>query len=132
MPGRIVALDNGKAISMPIALRELRKLNHELVIHLDAAAFQAAASPLRDADAVIATVGFKVTARMLADAPRLRVVASTGIGVDIFDVDYATKNGLVVAHSRAPEHVIGMAEASILLILACIHDLPGEIGRAHV
>jgi glyoxylate reductase len=56
-------------------------------------------SALADADAVISIVTDKIDARMIASAPRLRVISNFGVGVDNIDVDTATRAGIAVGHT---------------------------------
>jgi len=41
----------------------------------------------------------KIDARMIADAPRLRVISNLGVGVDNIDLDAATRAGVAVGHT---------------------------------
>ena len=56
---------------------------------------------LAAADALIVRSATKVTAEVLAQAPKLRMVHRAGVGVDNVDVEAATRRGIVVAN--APE-----------------------------
>lgn len=55
--------------------------------------------------------------------PNLRAVLSPVIGFDWIDVDAATRRGIVVTNSEAPENREGMAEATILLLLSLLYRL---------
>jgi D-3-phosphoglycerate dehydrogenase len=78
---------------------------------------------LADADALIVRSATKVTAEVLAQAPRLRVVGRAGVGVDNVDVDAATRRGIVVAN--APEsNVISAAEHTVGLLVALARNIP--------
>jgi D-3-phosphoglycerate dehydrogenase / 2-oxoglutarate reductase len=67
----------------------------------------------RDAEAIL-TCFTPVTARMIESAPRLRVVARFGIGVDNIDVDAATRRDIPVTNvpvyclDEVAEHVIAL------------------------
>jgi glyoxylate reductase len=56
-------------------------------------------SALVDADAVLSTVTDKIDARMIAGAPRLRVISNLGVGLDNIDVEAATRAGIAVGHT---------------------------------
>jgi glyoxylate reductase len=56
-------------------------------------------SALADADAVLSMVTDKIDARMIASAPRLRVISNLAVGVDNIDVDAATRTGIAVGHT---------------------------------
>jgi D-3-phosphoglycerate dehydrogenase / 2-oxoglutarate reductase len=64
----------------------------------DAVAFVARPGPreLADAEGAIVRADVVVDAALLASAPRLRVLARTGVGVDLVDVEAATARGIAV------------------------------------
>lgn len=72
----------------------------------------------KDADAVLVSTRERVTPRILKACPRLRIVAKATIGVERIDVDAAAELGILVVNSPAPENFLGMAEATIGLMLA--------------
>lgn len=78
---------------------------------------------IADADAVLTRGRGRVTAELLAAAPRLRTVARCGVGVDNIDVDAASARGIPVlfapgtATSTLAEHTLG-------LMLAACRQLP--------
>ena len=78
----------------------------------------ALATDLAEADALLVRSATKVTADLLAAAPRLRVVARAGTGVDNVDVGAASARGVLVVNSpgansiSVAEHACGMTSAS--------------------
>ena len=54
---------------------------------------------LANADAVLSMITDKIDARVIADAPRLRVISNLGVGVDNIDLDAATRAGIAVGHT---------------------------------
>jgi phosphoglycerate dehydrogenase-like enzyme len=76
-----------------------------------------------DADAAIISPGQPVPAEVLRAAPRLRMVSSPVVGVDHIDVDVATELGIVVANCPTDEIIIGMAEASVMFMVALLLQL---------
>jgi D-3-phosphoglycerate dehydrogenase len=72
---------------------------------------------LADADAIVVRSATKVTAALIAAAPRLRVVARAGTGVDNVDVPAASARGIVVMNAPGANS-ISVAELAIGLILA--------------
>jgi len=78
---------------------------------------------LADADALIVRSATKVTADVLEQAPRLKVVGRAGVGVDNVDVEAATRRGIVVAN--APEsNVVSAAEHTLGLLVALARNIP--------
>ncbi len=78
---------------------------------------------LADADALIVRSATKVTADVLALAPRLKVIGRAGVGVDNVDVEAATRRGIVVAN--APEsNVVSAAEHTVGLLVALARNIP--------
>jgi D-3-phosphoglycerate dehydrogenase len=83
-------------------------------------------SELQDADALIIRGGIKVDAKLLAQAPRLKVVGRADVSVDNIDLDAATRNGVLVMNtpgSNAPS----VAEHTLGLMLAMAHRIPQAI-----
>ena len=78
---------------------------------------------IRGADAVIVRSGAKITADVLAQADRLRVIGRAGIGVDNVDVEAATKRGIVVMNTPGGSNVT-TAEHAITLLLALARNVP--------
>jgi D-3-phosphoglycerate dehydrogenase len=84
----------------------------------DAAALAEAA---RDADAIM-TCWAKVPESVLAAAPRCRIVARMGIGLDNIDVAAATRRGIVV--TNVPDYCLAeVAEHTIALLLALARNV---------
>jgi phosphoglycerate dehydrogenase-like enzyme len=65
-----------------------------------------------------AWISGRVTAQDLERAPMLRLVVSPAIGVDGIAIAAATERGILVCNSPSPANAIGVAEATIGLILA--------------
>lgn len=80
-----------------------------------------------EADVIVASLHPRYPRDVLAAAPRLRLVTSTGIGFDRIDVAAATELGILVANCPAPENVVGVAEATILLAVALLHQLQARL-----
>ena len=75
------------------------------------------AHDLADADALIVRSATKVTAPLIEAAPRLRVIARAGTGVDNVDVAAASARGVVVMNAPGANS-ISVAELAIGLMLA--------------
>jgi D-3-phosphoglycerate dehydrogenase / 2-oxoglutarate reductase len=76
-----------------------------------------------DADAAIVSPGQPFPADVLRAASRLRMVSSPVVGVDHIDVDVATELGIVVANCPTDEIIIGMAEATVMFMVATLLQL---------
>jgi D-3-phosphoglycerate dehydrogenase len=72
---------------------------------------------LHDADALVVRSATKVTAPMIAGAPRLRAIARAGTGVDNVDVAAATARGIVVMNAPGANS-LSVAELALGLMLA--------------
>ena len=76
----------------------------------------------RDADAIIARLG-QITAGVIAAAPRLRIVACHGSGVDCVDMAAATARRVVVTNA-GPSNAGAVAEYTFALLLALLRKIP--------
>ncbi|MGE4064259.1 MAG: NAD(P)-dependent oxidoreductase [Rhodospirillaceae bacterium] len=102
---------------------------HSVVRYRSVADFAATPDALASAS-VLYAVGFcPVTRAQMERAPHLRAVISTWTGTEGFDERAATGLGIVVGNGQIPENTESMAEATILMILACIYDLNGAQQR---
>src|ERR671924_1363070 len=81
------------------------------------------ARDLVQADALIVRSATRVTASLLAAAPRLRVVARAGTGVDNVDVPAASDRGIVVMNA-AGANSVSVAEHVFALLLALTRSVP--------
>lgn len=121
------------AVSAPIAEyafapveEELRRRGHAVTRYRDVATFLAKEDALAAAD-ILYCGGVPCTRALLERAPKLRAVVTPWIGVEGIDVAAATALGIVVANGQVPENYLSMAEATIMLVLACLHNFPEKI-----
>lgn len=84
------------------------------------------AAHLAGADGLVVHSRERVSAEALQDARRLRVIAKLGIGVEKIDVPAATAAGILVTNTPVAENYQGLAEATVLLLLALVKDLPAK------
>ncbi|MDF5753376.1 phosphoglycerate dehydrogenase [Spongiactinospora sp. TRM90649] len=77
---------------------------------------------LAEADALIVRSATQVDAEALSHAPRLRVVARAGVGLDNVDVDAATKAGVMVVNAPT-SNITSAAEHTVALILASARNV---------
>lgn len=78
---------------------------------------------LAGADALVVRSATKVTAAVMAAAPRLRAIARAGTGVDNVDVKAATARGIVVMNAPGANS-ISVAELAVALMLALSRSIP--------
>ncbi|MFC7534323.1 phosphoglycerate dehydrogenase [Actinoplanes sp. GCM10030250] len=72
---------------------------------------------LAGADAVIVRSATSIDAEALASAPRLRVVARAGVGLDNVDLPAATARGVLVVNAPT-SNIVSAAEQAVALLLA--------------
>jgi D-3-phosphoglycerate dehydrogenase len=78
---------------------------------------------IADADALIVRSATKVTADLLAKAPKLRAVGRAGVGVDNIDLEAATKRGVLVM-STPGGNAVSVAEHTFALMLSLARQVP--------
>jgi len=81
---------------------------------------------LADVDALIVRSATRVDAEALASAPKLRVVARAGVGLDNIDVDEATKAGVMVVNAPT-SNIVSAAEHAVALLLAAARNIPQAV-----
>ena len=81
------------------------------------------ARDLENADALIVRSATQVTAQVIAAAPKLRVIARAGTGVDNVDVPAATARGLLVMNA-AGANSISVAELAVGFLVALARAIP--------
>jgi D-3-phosphoglycerate dehydrogenase len=87
------------------------------VRHVDGTDRAALLAGLADADALIVRSATRADAEVFAAAPRLRVVARAGVGLDNVDVPAATACGVMVVNAPT-SNIVSAAEQAIALLLA--------------
>jgi len=93
------------------------------VRHVDGADRDALLPSLTAADAVIVRSATFIDAEALAAAPRLKVVARAGVGLDNIDVPAATARGVMVVNAPT-SNIASAAEHAVGLLLACARHIP--------
>ena len=93
------------------------------VRHCDGADRSALLAAVVDAEALLVRSATRVDGEVLAAAPRLRVVARAGVGLDNVDVDAATQAGVMVVNAPT-SNIISAAELAIAHLLAIARHLP--------
>jgi len=81
------------------------------------------ATDVADAEAIVVRSATKVTAPLIQAAPKLRVIARAGTGVDNVDVPAASARGVVVMNAPGANS-ISVAELAVALMLALARHVP--------
>jgi D-3-phosphoglycerate dehydrogenase len=81
------------------------------------------------ADALLVTYA-KITADMIQQMPRCRIISRFGIGVDNVDLPAATGAGIVV--TKVPDYCIDeVSDHTLALLLALVRKIPSSSARTH-
>ena len=75
---------------------------------------------------ILFVLGLPFGRELMAKMPRLRAVMSPVTGTDGIDERGATELGIIVGNGQIPENSESMAEATVMLMLACLYDLHGS------
>jgi D-3-phosphoglycerate dehydrogenase len=78
---------------------------------------------VREADALLVRSATTVDAEVLAAAPKLKIVARAGVGLDNVDVDAATERGVLVVNAPT-SNIHSAAEHALALLLAASRQIP--------
>jgi D-3-phosphoglycerate dehydrogenase len=76
-----------------------------------------------DVEALVVRSETKITRKIIAGAPKLRVVGRAGVGVDNVDVDAATQRGIVVMNTPGG-NTISTAELTFSMLMALARKIP--------
>ncbi|MDQ3732770.1 MAG: phosphoglycerate dehydrogenase, partial [Actinomycetota bacterium] len=101
---------------------ELLEADFECV-HVDGTDRPALLAALTDASAVLVRSATTVDAEALAAAPRLKVIARAGIGLDNIDIGAATARGVLVVNAPL-SNIWSAAEHAVALLLATARQIP--------
>ncbi|MFY1695256.1 MULTISPECIES: phosphoglycerate dehydrogenase [unclassified Solwaraspora] len=105
-------------IAEELAPAAIDVLAHDFdVRHVDGTDRPALLAALADAHAVIVRSATQIDAEALAAAPRLKVVARAGVGLDNVEVPAATARGVMVVNAPT-SNIVSAAEQAIALLLA--------------
>jgi D-3-phosphoglycerate dehydrogenase len=130
-PSPLTAIVRRANVSTPIVLiaeelspAGIAQLESDFEIRYTDGADRAQLLPaLADADAVIVRSATTIDAEALEHAPRLRVVARAGVGLDNVDVDAATRAGVMVVNAPT-SNVVSAAEHAVALLLSTARNVP--------
>ncbi len=105
-------------IAEELAPAALEVLGHDFdVRQVDGTDRAALLDAVADAEALIVRSATRVDAEVVAAAPRLRVVARAGVGLDNIDVHAATARGVLVVNAPTA-NVVSAAEQAVALLLS--------------
>ncbi|MDW5324114.1 phosphoglycerate dehydrogenase [Plantactinospora sp. KLBMP9567] len=105
-------------IAEELAPAAIDVLAHDFdVRHVDGTDRPALLAALAEADAVIVRSATQVDAEAVAAAPRLKVVARAGVGLDNVEVAAATARGVMVVNAPT-SNIVSAAEQALALLLA--------------
>jgi D-3-phosphoglycerate dehydrogenase len=76
-----------------------------------------------DADGLAVRSATKVTAKLIAAAPRLKVIGRAGIGVDNIDVAAASQRGIIVMNTPLG-NAVTTAEHALAMMMALARQIP--------
>ena len=83
----------------------------------------------KDADALFATYA-KITAEMIRQMTRCRIISRFGIGVDNVDIPAATERGIVV--TKVPDYCIDeVSDHTMALLLSAVRKIPFANSMVH-
>lgn len=80
------------------------------------------AKNVSDADYILASGRVKIDERVLANAPKLKMIQRTGVGIDTLDLE-ALNNHNIPVYVNKGVNSESVAEHSVLMILACLRKL---------
>src|SRR5215207_6906131 len=87
------------------------------VRHVDGTDRPALLAALAEADAVIVRSATQIDSEAIAAAPRLKVVARAGVGLDNVSLEPATARGVMVVNAPT-SNIVSAAEQALALLLA--------------
>jgi D-3-phosphoglycerate dehydrogenase/(S)-sulfolactate dehydrogenase len=80
---------------------------------------------LKDATALVVRNRTKITAEVIAAAPKLKVIARAGVGLDNIDIKAADAAGVVVVAGLGA-NAVSVGELTLGLALALLRNVPGH------
>ncbi len=105
-------------IAEELAPAAIDVLAHDFdVRHVDGTDRAALLSALAEAHAVIVRSATQIDAQAVAAAPRLKVIARAGVGLDNIEVPAATARGVMVVNAPT-SNIVSAAEQAVALLLA--------------
>ncbi len=85
---------------------------------------------INEYDAILVRSASNITADILENSTRVKMIGRAGVGVDNIDVKAATKKGIVVANAPG-SNSLSVAEHAIGLLLAQVRQIPNANASMH-
>jgi D-3-phosphoglycerate dehydrogenase len=121
MASKLVAVTDSVFPNLDPAREVLKKIDADLHLASDSKP-EAILKVAKDADAILTTYA-KVTADMILQLTRCRVIGRFGIGVDNVDIPSATGKGIVV--TRVPDYCLDeVSDHAMALLLSIVRKIP--------
>ena len=128
MAQRLVAVSDSVFPNLDLARGVLSRVGAELRLAAQPTPSEIVAAA-READALLVTYA-KVTAEMIREMKRCRIISRFGIGVDNVDIAAATAAGIVV--TKVPDYCIDeVSDHAMALLLSLVRKIPFSSARAH-
>jgi D-3-phosphoglycerate dehydrogenase / 2-oxoglutarate reductase len=128
MPRLLVGVSDSVFPNLDPAREVLEKIGGELNLAQDSTP-DAILRVAADADALLVTYA-KITAEMIRQMKRCRIISRFGIGVDNVDIDAATTAGIVV--TKVPDYCIDeVSDHAMALLLALVRKIPYANSLVH-
>jgi D-3-phosphoglycerate dehydrogenase / 2-oxoglutarate reductase len=128
MPKMIVAVSDSVFPNLDPARQVLSAIGADLQM-AEAPTPEAILRAASNADALLVTYA-KITADMIGQLPRCRIISRFGIGVDNVDLEAATRAGIVV--TKVPDYCIDeVSDHAVALLLAVARKIPLANTQVH-
>ena len=128
MAQRLVAVSDSVFPNLDLARGVVSRVGAELRMAAQPTP-EAIVEVARDADALLVTYA-KITAEMIREMKRCRIISRFGIGVDNVDIAAATAEGIVV--TKVPDYCIDeVSDHAMALLLSLVRKIPFSSARAH-
>jgi D-3-phosphoglycerate dehydrogenase len=128
MPSLLVAVADSVFPNLDLARAVVSRAGAELRLAHQSTP-EAIVATAKEADALLVTYA-KITADMIGQMKRCRIVSRFGIGVDNVDIEAATRQGIVV--TKVPDYCIDeVSDHAMALLLSLVRKIPFSNARAH-
>lgn len=114
------------AVADPIHAAGLERLRstYDVAFLPGIAAPETRANAIAAAEAIVVRV-FRIDEALLSGAPKLKLVAKHGSGVDNIDIPAASKHGVLVCNTPGGANSTSVAEGAVTLMLAVLRQVRG-------